>query len=224
MISEAIAAKLHEYFNGETPYSAQVKGFAIMCLQNIIPASAVFEMDVSAGISDDGATFEFTIKSGKSSVACHAEVTLSEDYPDPDTCAQYVLTSVLTAIPAALTPAKRMFPVSTVPICLFKENKIFSEFSAFLRKMAANKKLSDDFRASLPIPEAFFIDKYDDHASVSYNGRELCRITGDDPGSYRLFNPYASPNADTLPRPSNIFEALCFAKVAEKAVEEALGG
>lgn len=223
MISENIAAKLHEYFTGDTPYSAQVKDFALMYFRNLIPASSRFEMGMNAGISNDGATFEFTINSGKNSGTFHVEVVLEGEFTDPDTCAQYILSSVLTAIPAALAPAAKMFPTASAPICLYKEHKIFHEFSAFLKKIAADKRLDERFRTSLPIPEAFFLDKYDDYISISHNGRELCRITGDNPASYRLFNPYVGSDATDFPRPNNVFEALCFAKLAEKAVEAALG-
>lgn len=221
MITESIASQIHKYFNEETLYSSQLKAFAETYVRSKISAAQV-QMDIHAEVSMDGVTFEFIVGSGKDSEICYVEVDLEQDFPDAAACAQHILQTVITAIPSALAPALKLFPIST-PICLFKENKIFSDFSAFLNKLAANKKLSDEFKASLSVPEAYFIDKYDDHASISHNGRELCRIVGDNPDTYRLFNPYAQPNANSFPRPNNIFEALCFAKVAEKAIGEALG-
>ena len=221
MITESIASQIHKYFNEETLYSSQLKVFAETYVRSKISTAQV-QMDIHAEVSMDGVTFEFMVGSGKDSEICYVEVDLEQDFPDAAACAQHILQTVITAIPSALAPALKLFPIST-PICLFKENKIFSDFSAFLNKLAANKKLSDEFKASLSVPEAYFIDKYDDHASISHNGRELCRIVGDNPDTYRLFNPSAQPNANSFPRPNNIFEALCFAKVAEKAIGEALG-
>lgn len=222
MITENIANQIHKYFNQETLYSSQLKVFADTYLRSRISAAAQVQMNIQAEVSMDGVTFEFVVSSGKDSEICHVEVNLEQDFPDADTCAHYLLQTVLSAIPSALAPALKLFPAS-LPICLYKENKIFSDFSAFLNKLASNKKLSDEFKASLSVPEAYFIDKYDDYTSISHNGRELCRIVGDSPDTYRLFNPYAHPDASSFPRPNNIFEALCFAKVAEKAIGETLG-